>query len=81
MAVKIWGKVAVRLSKHLFWRGVESIAPVTRRVGGLEIDAHECEHLGTVTRRVGGLEMINASMRLMMAVTRRVGGLENHSAG
>ena len=56
MAVKIWGKVAVRLSKHLFWRGVESIAPVTRRVGGLEILAHVIRKLMCVTRRVGGLE-------------------------
>ena len=57
MAVKIWGKVAVRLSKHLFWRGVESIAPVTRRVGGLENLPHNCDTGILVTRRVGGLEI------------------------
>ncbi len=76
MAVKIWGKVAVRLSKHLFWRGVESIAPVTRRVGGLEIPREFYLCSKRVTRRVGGLEILSVRDCRDFLVTRRVGGLE-----
>lgn len=52
------------------------IAPVVRRVGGLEDHGASSQPLPFVVRRVGGLEVAGVRASGDGAVVRRVGGLE-----
>ena len=52
------------------------IAPVVRRVGGLEAAGRMPRRSHIVVRRVGGLEVLRARVAEIGVVVRRVGGLE-----
>lgn len=52
------------------------IAPVVRRVGGLEVEGLPHAGFRAVVRRVGGLEDKTRKMSREGRVVRRVGGLE-----
>ena len=50
---------------------------ITRRIGGLEIDASNEQLQQMITRRIGGLENCANTSVSNMDITRRIGGLEN----
>ena len=52
------------------------LAPVYRRIGGLEGQQHQQLQAACVYRRIGGLEVVALHQRQRIEVYRRIGGLE-----